>query len=149
MIMSKLRSDWQPQRSEHLGSKLALANISPHQDIVIFRSMRPLTVFTDLERTSQNMSMSVVITGCSAGGIGDSLAQEFYRRGFRVFATARNLGKVEHLRVIGCDIVQLDVTSKESIEKTVSEITKATGGKLDFLVNNAGQGKPLSMLAVN
>ena len=110
--------------------------------------MRSLTVLTELERTSRNTSMSVVITGCSAGGIGDSLAQEFCRRGFRVFATARNLGKVEHLRLIGCEIVQLDVTSKESIEKAVSEITKSTGGKLDFLVNNAGQGKLILVHAV-
>lgn len=84
---------------------------------------------------------SVLITGCSKGGIGDALAQEFHSKGIRVFATARDLSKVEHLRNLGLDILQLDVTSADSIAKIAGEVEKATGGKLDFLVNNAGIGR--------
>jgi short-subunit dehydrogenase len=41
-----------------------------------------------------NTKQSVLITGCSKDGIGDALAQEFFSRGFRVFATARDLRKI-------------------------------------------------------
>ena len=84
---------------------------------------------------------SVLITGCSKGGIGDAVAQEFHSKGIRVFATARNLAKIEHLKSLGLDTLQLDVTSAESIKHAVAEVEAATGGKLDFLVNNAGMGK--------
>jgi len=83
---------------------------------------------------------SVLITGCSAGGIGDALAQEFHRQGLRVFATARNLEKISHLKDLGLDVLQLDVLSPTSIENAAREVAEKTGGKLDFLVNNAGMG---------
>ncbi|CZR61762.1 related to 1-acyldihydroxyacetone-phosphate reductase [Phialocephala subalpina] len=89
------------------------------------------------------MVKTVLITGCSEGGIGDALAQEFYRQGVRVFATARDLGKIQHLKTVGLETLQLDVTSEESIQNAVTHIKKATGGKLDFLVNNAGIGRLL------
>jgi 1-acylglycerone phosphate reductase len=84
---------------------------------------------------------SVLITGCSKGGIGDALAQEFYSKGLLVFATARDLSKVEHLKSLGLTTLKLDVTSAESIKNAVAEVEAVTGGKLDFLVNNAGMGK--------
>lgn len=83
---------------------------------------------------------TVLITGCSEGGIGDSLAQTFHKKGFRVFASARNTAKVQHLKDMGLHIVQLDVTDEQSIEQAVSTIKAATGGYLDFLVNNSGTG---------
>lgn len=86
------------------------------------------------------MSKSVLITGCSKGGIGDAIAQEFHKRGVRVFATPRNLAKVEHLRALGLEVLQLDVLSADSIQIAGAEVRKATGGTLDFLVNNAGAG---------
>jgi 1-acylglycerone phosphate reductase len=52
---------------------------------------------------------SVLITGCSEGGIGDALARAFHHNGLRVFATARNLAKVEHLKKLGLHILPLDV----------------------------------------
>jgi 1-acylglycerone phosphate reductase len=85
---------------------------------------------------------SALITGCSKGGIGDALAQEFHKNGVRVFATARNMVKVEHLKVFGIEVLQLDVLSPESIQMAAAEVLKATGGELDFLVNNAGGGEP-------
>lgn len=87
------------------------------------------------------MPASALITGCTAGGIGDAMAREFHRRDFKVFATARDLDKVEHLRAMGCEVLQMDVTVESSIEAAVARVTKATGGSLDFLVNNAGRGE--------
>jgi len=87
------------------------------------------------------MVKTVLITGCSEGGIGDYLAREFQSRGFRVFATARDLKKVEHLKASGLDVLALDVTSPESVDAAVKDVKAITGGTLDFLVNNSGSGE--------
>lgn len=90
---------------------------------------------------SDTSKQSVLITGCSKGGIGDALAQEFHTRGFTVFATARNLDKIQHLKELGCDIFALDVTDQKSIFEAVEYVSKKTGGELHFLINNAGLSK--------
>lgn len=84
---------------------------------------------------------TVLITGCSKGGIGDALAQEFHRRGIRVLATGRNLSKLEHLKDFGIDTLALDVEDSESIKAAARAASELTGGKLDFLVNNSGMGQ--------
>ena len=83
---------------------------------------------------------TVLVTGSSLGGIGDALAKEFHRQGLRVFATARNLAKVQHLKEAGLEVVQLDVVDDVSIKQAVEYVKVATGGSLDILVNNSGQG---------
>ncbi|KAH7025013.1 short chain dehydrogenase [Microdochium trichocladiopsis] len=87
---------------------------------------------------------TVLITGCSAGGIGDYLAQAFHARGdCRVFATARNPSKMSHLAALGIETLALDVTSAESIASCVGKVAAETNGRgLDVLVNNAGNGSP-------
>ncbi|KAF2458439.1 hypothetical protein BDY21DRAFT_385451 [Lineolata rhizophorae] len=92
---------------------------------------------------------SVLITGCSKGGIGDALAQEFKSRGLRVFATARNPAKIEHLKELGCDTLLLDVTSQQSIDAAVKSVSDATLGTLDILVNNAGAMSTISIVDAN
>ncbi|KAJ5657219.1 uncharacterized protein N7484_000868, partial [Penicillium longicatenatum] len=89
---------------------------------------------------------TVLITGCSEGGIGDALAKTFHKKGFRVFASARNPAKIQHLKDMNLDIVQLDVTNEESIKKAVSTVKAATGGYLDYLVNNSGAGYSMPLL---
>lgn len=89
---------------------------------------------------------TVLITGCSAGGIGEALAKGFHKKGLRVFATARNLAKVAELKALGLDIIQLDVVDDESVKRAVETVKQATGGKLDFLVNNSGAGKIFQLL---
>ena len=96
--------------------------------------------------TSDTSKQSVFITGCSKGGIGDALAQEFHTRGFTVFATARNLDKIQHLKELGCDIFVLDVTDQKSIFEAVEYMSKKTGGELHFLINNAGLSKLVPLL---
>lgn len=86
------------------------------------------------------MAKFVLITGCSEGGIGDYLARDFHNRGFRVFATARDLKKIEHLKKLGLEILALDVTSSKSINSAVNSVNAITEGALSFLVNNSGCG---------
>lgn len=85
------------------------------------------------------MPKTVLITGCSAGGIGSALAVTFQKRGFRVFATARNVAKMGHLASLAnVTLLPLDVASRASIDAAVAAVKKDTGGTLDILVNNAG-----------
>lgn len=82
---------------------------------------------------------SVLITGCSAGGIGSALVQAFQKRNLQVFATARSLSKMAHLsKLPNVTLLQLDVTSAAEIAKAVEFVKNATGGSLDYLVNNSG-----------
>ena len=83
---------------------------------------------------------SVLITGCSAGGIGFALAQEFQKRNLHVFATARDPSKMSQLdKRPNVTLISLDVTSLDSVQKAVEIVRAQTGGTLDYLVNNAGQ----------
>ncbi|KAH8810852.1 hypothetical protein F5884DRAFT_819355 [Xylogone sp. PMI_703] len=95
------------------------------------------------------MTKTALITGCSEGGIGDAIAQEFYRRGVRVYATARSLEKISHLNDMGIEVFELDVTSDPSTASAVETLTALTGGKLDFLVNNSGRGHTSPLLDIN
>jgi 1-acylglycerone phosphate reductase len=82
---------------------------------------------------------SVLITGCSVGGIGHALAISFQKRGFTVFATARSTKKMQDLASLSnVHLITLDVTSTPSIDAAVAEVSAQTNGKLDVLVNNAG-----------
>ena len=84
---------------------------------------------------------TVLITGCSKGGIGDALAQEFHRKGIRVFATGRSPSKLEHFKALNLETLPLDVEDSDSIKAASKAVSELTGGKLDFLVNNSGMGK--------
>ena len=85
--------------------------------------------------------MSVLITGCSEGGIGHILALEWKSRDYRVFATARKLSAMTTLQEAGIECLELDVTDIDSVRLVKDQVAEKTGGKLDILVNNAGQGK--------
>ncbi|KIW19006.1 hypothetical protein PV08_03296 [Exophiala spinifera] len=83
---------------------------------------------------------TILITGCSKGGLGHALAVECQRRGMTVFATARTLSKMSDLKNLpNTTLLSLDVTSPTSVADAVDKITTATGGKLDYLLNNSGQ----------
>ena len=81
---------------------------------------------------------SVLITGCSEGGLGASLALEFHKRGLRVFATARCMSKMASLSALGINTLTLDVLSDSSIQQCTRDLSELTNGTLDILVNNAG-----------
>ena len=92
-------------------------------------------------------SKTVLITGCSSG-IGHALAREFKQQGLRVFATARKTDSIADLAALGIETLPLEATSSESISALKAEIASRTGGKLDFLVNNAGRSYTVPALEV-
>ncbi|KAI8466844.1 MAG: hypothetical protein J3K34DRAFT_52943 [Monoraphidium minutum] len=83
---------------------------------------------------------SVFITGCSEGGIGYGLAEEFARRGCRVFATARRLDRMAGLQQLGCTLLTLDTTKADSIAAAAQQVLQQLPDGPDILINNAGVG---------
>lgn len=82
---------------------------------------------------------TVVVTGCSEGGLGYALARAFAKEGFHVFATVRDPAKASSLAGDHIEVLQLEVTSQESVDSCVAKVKEKTQGKgLDVLVNNAG-----------
>lgn len=76
---------------------------------------------------------TVLITGCSDGGLGASLALAFHNAGLKVYASARNPARLTGCSSAGIETLTLDVLSTESIQAAVSKLPR-----LDILVNNAG-----------
>ncbi|KAJ5731136.1 short-chain dehydrogenases/reductase [Penicillium malachiteum] len=90
---------------------------------------------------------TVLITGCSGGGLGEAMAKVYHAKGFRVFATVRNMTKLGSLSDNkDITILDLDVTSSESIAQCAKVVEKHTGGTLDILVNNAGMSTVMPLL---
>ncbi|KAK4169716.1 hypothetical protein QBC43DRAFT_306572 [Cladorrhinum sp. PSN259] len=82
---------------------------------------------------------TVLITGCSPGGIGHALCMEFHSKGVHVIATARNPAVLSEMAAVGMTTLALDVTNAESIKTCHDQVASITGGRLDILVNNAGR----------
>jgi NAD(P)-dependent dehydrogenase (short-subunit alcohol dehydrogenase family) len=91
----------------------------------------------------------VLITGASSG-FGQLIAQTLARKNFHVFATMRNVkGKnaaaarefqeLARRESLTLQVVELDVTDDDSVERAVGEVA-AKAGHIDVLVNNAGFG---------
>jgi len=87
------------------------------------------------------MSRVVLVTGCSAGGIGFAVAQEFAKEGCTVYATARNPDKIGESSLPSLLKLKLDVTSDEDVQRVVDHIIQEEG-KIDVIVNNAGVISP-------
>lgn len=94
-------------------------------------------------------SKVVLITGTSSG-IGRSTAQTLAGKGHTVFATMRGVGDknaaaAEALRSwaanenLSLHVVELDVTDESSVQNAVQQVID-TAGRIDVLINNAGQG---------
>ncbi|MFO0891876.1 MAG: SDR family NAD(P)-dependent oxidoreductase [Isosphaeraceae bacterium] len=87
---------------------------------------------------------TILITGSSTG-LGLETALHLAGRGFRVFASMRDLKDAPDVleearrREVSLDVVQLDVTDRASIDRAVNSIVSLTGG-IFGLVNNAGIG---------
>ncbi|KAH6645306.1 hypothetical protein BKA67DRAFT_584760 [Truncatella angustata] len=92
------------------------------------------------------MKKTVLITGCSEGGMGAALAVAFQEAGLYVYATARDPSKMASLGRAGIETFTLDVLSAESIAACVTKVPS-----LDILVNNAGASysMPVSDLSIN
>lgn len=93
------------------------------------------------------MSKTVLITGSSTG-FGRDTAETLARSGHHVFASMRatrskNREHAEALRSLAVaenlniTVIDLDVTSSDSVERAVASVLEKAG-RLDVLVNNAG-----------
>lgn len=93
---------------------------------------------------------TVLITGCSASGIGAAVALAFLKRGHYVFATARSVSKIpaEIAGSSSVTIIPLDVTSPSSVAEAVKFVVYS-GRKLDILFNNAGVTYAMPILDVD
>lgn len=89
---------------------------------------------------------TALITGCSSG-IGYLTALKFARNGYRTYASMRNthcegaekLIKIASDEKLELEIIEIDVTKQETIDKAISYI-KDHNLNIDVLVNNAGFG---------
>ncbi len=81
------------------------------------------------------MNKVVLITGGSSG-IGKSIGEFLFHKGFTVYGTSRNPDKVINSIF---PLIELDVRNSSSIEKAVTKIIAITG-KIDVVINNAGVG---------
>lgn len=88
---------------------------------------------------------TVLITGCSDGGLGAALAVAFHEAGLHVYATARSVTKMTQMTALGIQTMPLDVLSDVSIAACVSKVPS-----LDILVNNAGKSysMPVSDISI-
>ena len=89
--------------------------------------------------------ISILITGCSSG-FGRLGAEHYARLGAKVFATMRNLPRPEAAELealakaekLDITVLEIDITKDEQVASGVEAALKATGGKVDVLINNAG-----------
>lgn len=78
-----------------------------------------------------------LVTGCSEpNSLGAAFSRELLSRNWTVFATARKLQTLDELKAAGCEVLELDVTSDESVIQAAKQVTILTDGRLDLLINN-------------
>lgn len=110
-------------------------------------SSRRLTNSIASTTAMANATKTALITGCSDDGIGSGLAQALQARNIHVFATARTPAKMSQLASLdNVTLLRLDVTNAADIAAAVQAVTAATGGTLDYLINNAGRNHFMPIL---
>ena len=84
---------------------------------------------------------TILITGCSSG-IGYDAAHALKARGWKVFATCRQVKDVALLRDEGLQSCVLDYADEASIDNALSYILPKTGGNLSAVFNNGAYACP-------
>lgn len=91
--------------------------------------------------TTTQPSKTIIITGCSSG-IGQCAAVMLKKRGYRVFATARQHKDVQALKRQGLESFYLDLNDSHSIQQAVEDMLTCSQGKIYALFNNGAYGQP-------
>jgi len=81
------------------------------------------------------MGKVILVTGASSG-IGLACATALQAKGHTVYGSSRDLGRI---KAVSFKPIELDVTSDASVKAAIDKIISAEG-KIDVLVNNAGNG---------
>ncbi|HTO88932.1 MAG TPA: SDR family NAD(P)-dependent oxidoreductase, partial [Thermoanaerobaculia bacterium] len=76
---------------------------------------------------------TAIVTGASSG-IGEATAARLAGAGYKVYGTSRRGAQADQRPF---RMLQLDVTSDDSVEAAVREVIRLDG-RIDLLVNNAG-----------
>jgi NADP-dependent 3-hydroxy acid dehydrogenase YdfG len=90
----------------------------------------------------------ILITGASTG-FGNITAKLLAQNGHTIYATMRdmngrnnnhkqNLTEWANAEKVNLKVIELDVTSDESVEKAKKQILAETNGSMDVIINNAG-----------
>jgi len=87
------------------------------------------------------MTQTILITGASTG-FGRDTAETLARAGHKVFASmrdpeAKNRAHADALRGQNIEVVELDVTDSQSVDRAVAAVI-AKAGRIAVLINNAG-----------
>ena len=88
------------------------------------------------------MSKTWIITGASAGGIGEGIARAVLSNGDNAVITARSLSKLEPIAKDypeTCLPLTLDMSNREQMKEVVAKAVEKFG-TVDVLINNAGHG---------
>ncbi|KAI7494142.1 hypothetical protein KC367_g8247 [Hortaea werneckii] len=135
----------------------------PGEAVPVDESSHPIT-FTGDDRSTDHFAefdrstmaeneMWALITGVSRGGLGDALTTELLERNINVIATNIRMEDMDYLsstpsptQDTRLEKLQLDVTDPVFIATARDATAKLTGGKLDFLFNNAGYGYMMPLL---
>ncbi|HTX72733.1 MAG TPA: SDR family oxidoreductase [Rectinemataceae bacterium] len=80
----------------------------------------------------------IIVTGASSG-LGNACATFLAKKGFRVFGTCRNPAAYTKKADEFFDLVAMDVTDEESVNKAVNAVFEKTG-RIDAILCNAGMG---------
>ena len=115
--------------------------IPPSQSIILSLIVFVTLVYICFRNLLRSIHTDQIIRSGTSSGFGRELVKSAVARGDLVIATARSLEKIqdfEHIETVRT--LQLDVT--EGLSSIKAKVDQAAGyfGRIDVLVNNAGQG---------